>query len=175
MTLWNRIHRMVRHSWLDESDLHRLISPAVMDRLQQKISHSEQLHSGEIRVCVEASLPWRSLWRDAAIADVVRARALELFADMGVWDTANNNGVLIYVLLAEHHIEIIADRGLNALVDSGHWQTLVGQMAKAFQSGQFEHGLTQGIEAVSATLCQYFAADTSQLNPNELPDRPVLR
>ncbi len=174
-TLWNRIGRVVRHAWLDESDLRQVIPPAMLDRLQQKISTSEQSHSGEIRICVEASLPWRALWRDAPMADIVRARAVTLFSEMGVWDTANNNGVLIYVLLAEHDIEILADRGLNALVGAQHWQALVNQMGAAFRQGKFEEGLSQGIDTVAIALRQHFPADGTQSNPNELPDRPVLR
>ncbi len=174
-TVWNRMTRVFRHSWLDESDLHRVIPPAMLDRLQQKISASEQQHSGEIRICVEAALPWRMLWRDAPLGDIVRARAVALFAEMGVWDTANNNGVLIYVLLAEHSIEIVADRGLNPLVDPKNWQTLVTQMGEAFKQEEFEAGLTQGIENVTAALHQHFPIEATHVNPNELPDRPVLR
>lgn len=173
--LWDRIKRMLRHAWLDESDLQRVISPAVLDRLQQRISVSEQQHSGEIRVCVESSLPWQMLWRDTPMPDTIRARAMALFAEMGVWDTANNNGVLIYVLLAEHDIEIVADRGINALVAPEAWQTLIGQMGDAFRNGKFENGLAHGVDTVTAVLRQHFPADPVQANPNELPDRPVLR
>lgn len=174
-TLWNRIGRVVRHAWLDESDLRQVIPPATLDRLQQKISTSEQSHSGEIRICVEAGLPLRALWRDTPMADIVRARAVTLFSEMGVWNTAHNNGVLIYILLAEHDIEIVADRGLNALVGAQNWQVLVNQMGAAFRQGKFEEGLSQGIDTVAIALRQHFPADGTQSNPNELPDRPVLR
>lgn len=174
-TFWNRIARIVRHAWLDESDLNRVIPPDMLDRLQKKISISEQAHTGEIRICVEASLPWRVLWRDTALPTVIRERALALFAEMGVWDTANNNGVLIYVLLAEHDIEIIADRGLNALVGALDWQALVNKMSTAFRQGKFEDGLSEGIDTVATALRQHFPADGVRSNPNELPDRPMLR
>ena len=109
------------------------------------------------------------------MAQTVRARAVALFSEMAVWDTANNNGVLIYVLQAERAIEIIADRGINAHVPLGHWQTLVTQMGEAFQKGLFEEGLTQGVNGVTDTLTTYFPTDDLKNNPNELPDRPVLR
>lgn len=175
VTLWKRINRVIRHSWLDESDLQRAMSPVMLDRLQQKIEFSEQQHSGEIRICIEASLPWLTLRRNVPVGQSVRARALTLFSEMGVWDTANNNGVLIYVLLADHAIEIIADRGINACVTPEHWLSLVAQIGEEFLEGKFEQGLVQGIDSVSETLRTHFPTDGRQNNPNELPDRPALR
>lgn len=173
-SLWNRITRVARHCWGDESDLKRIMSSAMFDQLEHKISLSEQRHSGEIRICVEVSLPWAALWKNTPNSQIFRERALTLFAEMGVWDTANNNGVLIYVLLAERHIEIIADRGINAHVAPDHWNVLVKQMGQSMQKGTFEEGLKQGIDNVTETLCRYFPSDDPR-NPNELPDRPVLR
>lgn len=172
---WNRVNRLLRHAWVDESDLHQAIPLAVLNRLQELISASELEHSGEIRVCVEASLPWRMLWRDTPITDIIRERALSVFSELGVWDTDNNNGVLIYVLLAEKDIEIVADRGLNVHVPPEHWQVLIGQMGLAFKDGQFEKGLTQGVDAVTMSLLKHFCADQTRVNPNELPDWPLLR
>lgn len=175
VTRWSRMKRMVKHIWLDEADLKRFVSPAMLDRLQEKIMASEKQHSGEIRICVEAGLPWRALWRDTSTAEMTRARAVVLFSEMKVWDTANNNGVLIYVLLAEHSIEIVADRGLNPLVGSQDWRTLISAMGEAFRQGKFEEGLMRGIEKISVTLQQYFPVKAADTNPNELPDRPMLR
>ena len=97
-----------------------------------------------------------------------------MFGKLRVWDTEHNNGVLIYLLLAEHAIEIVADRGLNSKVDSGEWQRIVERMGRAFHEGRFEDGLTQALEEVSALLVQHFPAAPGQANANELPDEPVL-
>lgn len=169
--LWPRIRRLWRHRWGDEARLRRAIPAALVQRLGQSITASEQRHRGQIRLCVEASLPLSYLWRDAT----PRERALRLFGKLGVWDTEQNNGVLIYLLVADHAIEIVADRGLNRHVTPQQWQAMVGRMSQAFRAGRFEEGLTQALEEVSALLVQHFpsAADTPA-GPNELPDAPIV-
>ena len=97
-----------------------------------------------------------------------------LFGKLRVWDTAHNNGVLVYLLLAERRIEIVADRGLNIHVGAAQWQQISAAMAEAFRAGQFEAGLNQAIDAVDALLAQHYAIDAAQPNPNELPDKPLL-
>ena len=113
---------------------------------------SELRHSGEIRVCIEAGLPLSYLWRDAT----ARERAVMLFGKLRVWDTENDTGVLIYLLLAERRIEIVADRGIDARVADAHWQSLVAGMAEAFRQGRFEEGLNAAIDAVGALLVEHF-------------------
>ena len=146
----------------------------MLSRLAQRVAASEQRHSGEIRICVEAGLPLSYLWRDASMRQITRQRALAMFGKLRVWDTAHNNGVLIYLLLAERSIELVADRGLNDLVEADVWQTLVQRMRGAFQQGRFEDGLTQALDEVTALLVEHFALQPGQRNPNELPDAPVL-
>jgi uncharacterized membrane protein len=107
----SRIKRIFKHRWLDDGTTQRAIPPDMLQRLQQRVAASEQRHSGEIRIYVEASLPLSYLWRDASTRAITRQRALAMFSKLRVWDTANNNGVLIYLLLAEHAIEVVADRG----------------------------------------------------------------
>ncbi|MEQ1806931.1 MAG: TPM domain-containing protein, partial [Burkholderiaceae bacterium] len=100
-----------------------------------------------------------------------------MFGKLRVWDTENNNGVLIYLLLAEHCIEIVADRGLSRHVDAARWQAILDSMRSAFRAGEFEAGLNQAIDAVNALLGEFFAADASRpgaSNPNELPDAPYV-
>ncbi|MBE7420523.1 MAG: TPM domain-containing protein [Ideonella sp.] len=167
----NRVLRVLRHRVFDERDTRRAIGPAVMERLQQRVAASECRHSGEIRVCVEAGLPLSYLWRGLS----ARQRAITLFGKLRVWDTAHNNGVLIYLLLAEHAIEIVADRGLNAVVDRTHWASIVAGMREAFRSRRYEEGLNAAIDAVDALLVQHFALQPGAVNPNELPDQPILR
>ena len=142
-----------------------------MRRLQQRVQASERQHSGEIRVCVEAGLPLSYLWRGLSARD----RAVTMFGKLRVWDTEHNNGVLIYLLLAEHAIEIVADRGLNAHVSAAQWAAIVATMREAFRARRHEQGLNAAIDAVDALLRQHFALAPGQANPNELPDEPDLR
>jgi len=107
-----RLRRMWRHRWIDEAEVRRVLPPEVFERLTQRVAASERRHSGEVRICVEAGLPLSYLRRDAT----PRERAIAMFSKLRVWDTENNNGVLIYLLLAEHAIEIVADRGIDAKV-----------------------------------------------------------
>ncbi|MEP6790099.1 MAG: TPM domain-containing protein [Ramlibacter sp.] len=165
-----KIQRILRHRWLDPSDSHKAIPADMVERLKRRVAASESRHSGEIRICVEASLPTSYLWRGATS----RERAVKMFGKLRVWDTEHNNGVLVYLLLAERAIEIVADRGLNSRVAPAEWQRIVGAMSASFQQARIEDGLTQALEEVSALLVQHFALGTGERNANELPDDPVL-
>ena len=167
----NRLLRILKHRVRDDTDTRRAIGPDVVRRLQQRVHSSERQHSGEIRVCVEAGLPLSYLWRGLSARD----RAVTMFGKLRMWDTAHNNGVLIYLLLAEHAIEIVADRGLNAHVSPAQWTAIVGTMREAFRAGRHEQGLNAAIDAVDALLRQHFAMAPGQDNPNELPDAPDMR
>jgi len=162
------LRRWLRHLWWDADDARRVLDEAALDRLQQRVGASEALHTGELRVCIEASLPWSYLWRRAAPRD----RAITMFGKLRVWDTEHNNGVLIYLLLAEHAIEIVADRAAARCVPPSQWAQLTAGMATAFRAGQFEQGLGQAIDAVEALLIQHFPASEGSEPRNELPDRP---
>jgi len=170
--MWERIKRLVRHRWMDESN--RLIAPSVVQRLKQKVAASEVLHTGEIRICVEAGLPNSYLLRPGAMRTITRQRALSQFGKLHVWDTEHNNGVLIYLLLAERTIELVADRGLNPHVTAQKWSDMVQRLGQALREGRFEDGLGQAIDAVSAVLEQHFPLAPGQVRPNELPDQPTL-
>jgi uncharacterized membrane protein len=164
-----RLQRILRHRWRDDST-HRAIPPALVQRLTESVAASERLHTGEIRIYVEASLPMSYLWRHAS----ARERAVAMFGKLRVWDTEDNNGVLIYLLLADHAIEIVADRGLSAHVTPQRWREIVQGMEAAFRAGRYEDGLNQALAAVTQLLVQYFPAVPGAANPNELPDEPVL-
>lgn len=172
--MWKRLKRVLKHQWVDAADLKRSLPTDLLTRLQAKIAASEQHHSGEIQIYAEAGLPLADLWSRDSTHQITRQRALAIFSKTQVWDTANNNGVLIYLLLAEHAIEIVADRGLSQVVDPGVWQHMVAHMSKAFQQGRFEEGLTQAINEVSALLIAHFPLKEGESNLNELKDRPVL-
>ena len=169
MSHW--IARLLKHRRLDETDAKRLLGDGALQRVQARVAASEAHHSGEIRVCIEAGLPLSYLRRDAP----VRERAVMMFGKLRVWDTEHNNGVLIYLLLAEHAIEIVADRGLARHVDAAEWQRITATMSAAFRAGEFEAGLNQAIDAVDALLARHFALARGETNPNELSDAPYLR
>ena len=176
MPMWNRLNAWLRHLWLDAADTRRAIDDAMLERLRAHVAASETRHTGEIRIHVEAALPrpyvWRHLRDATPMATLVRERATDLFGELRVWDTQHNNGVLIYLLLAEHEIELVADRGLNDIVDGQQWQAMVQRMGVAFARGQFEDGLTQAVQEVSLPLTTHFPAE-AHAKPNELPDSPT--
>jgi len=167
----NRLVRLVRHRWFDERDAARAIDDAALRRLEQQVASSERRHSGEIRISIEAGLPLSYLWRRAG----ARERAVALFGKLRVWDTEHNNGVLIYLLLAEHAIEIVADRGLARRVPQSHWDQVLAGMREAFRAGRFEPGLLAAVQAVDAMLAEHFPLGEGAVNPNELPDSPDVR
>ncbi|MDH4050398.1 MAG: TPM domain-containing protein [Rubrivivax sp.] len=167
----NRLTRLLRHRLYDDTDTRRALSEAALARLEERVRRSERAHSGEIRISVEAGLPLSYLWRGLSARD----RAVTLFGKLRVWDTEANNGVLIYLLLAERAIEIVADRGLARHVPPDHWSKMLGGMREAFRAGRFEDGLMAAVAEVERLLLQHFALADGRANPNELSDRVDLR
>jgi len=152
----------------------RAVHDDMAERLRRRIAASEARHSGELVLCVEGALPNSYLARAGAsepLDAVVRQRALAWFGKLRVWDTEGNNGVLIYLLLAERRIEIVADRAVCHSVPPDHWQAVVQRLAEALRQGDTEAGLTQALEEVSAPLMAQFALPEGAANPNELSDR----
>ena len=171
--MWTKLpplKRLWQHWRSDSTGTHAVLDEAALARIQDFVAQSEKRHTGEIRVCVEAALPWSYLRRNAP----ARERALMLFGKLRVWDTQANNGVLIYLLLAEHRIEIVADRGLNHHVNELQWQTITKPMVGAFQARRFEKGLTQAVKGVGAILELHFPMQSGAQDRNELPDAPVV-
>ncbi|VTU19785.1 hypothetical protein H4CHR_00454 [Variovorax sp. PBS-H4] len=162
--------RLWRHRWTDAADVRRALPRDALERLTARVAASERRHRGEVRICIEAGLPWSYIRRGAP----ARERAITLFGKLRVWDTAENNGVLIYLLLAEHAIEIVADRGIDAHVSAEEWTAMAKRMASAFREGRFEDGLTQALEEVSALLVAHFPLAEGERDRNELPDEPVV-
>ncbi len=163
--------RLLKHRLLDEGDAARALGPDAARRIEARVAASEKRHSGEIRVMVEAGLPLSYLRRGAT----PRERAVTMFGKLGVWDTELNNGVLVYLLLAERAIEIVADRGLNRHVDAAEWQRIADSMRESFRAGPLEPGLNQAIDAVDALLVRHFPRAPGAIDINELPDAPVVR
>ncbi len=167
------IRRYLRHWFAD--DRRRTLDDAALERLGALIRGSEQGHTGEIRICVEARLPNSYLGRPHAMPLIARQRAVAQFGKLRVWDTQDNNGVLIYLLLAERAIEIVADRGISRHVSADEWKQLTQTLSGYLQRGQFEAGLADCVRQVTALLERHFPAQPGQHNSNELPDAPVAR
>ena len=168
-----QIKRIFKHLLFPHRRLLRHFPDAVMDRIEAAVAASERTHHAEIRFAVEGALDLLPLWRGVS----ARQRALALFANLGVWDTEANNGVLIYLLLADRDVEIIADRGFNGRVDAAQWASICQEMEANFASGAFEAGLLSGIERIDRLMSQHFPvrdpAHNKAENANELPNRPV--
>jgi uncharacterized membrane protein len=166
-----KLARIWKHRWMDERDVRRAVPPELLTKLERFTAASEARHSGEIRICIEAGLPMSYLWRDAT----PRERAIAMFGKLRVWDTQHNNGILIYLLLAENAIELVADRAVSMPANSTFWQETVDKLSQHLKRGDFERGLTQALEEISALLVQHFPLQASQPHPNELSNRPDVR
>ncbi len=155
---------LVEHRWR----VRRIFPPQVLAMIEQAIKSGEATHSGQVRFVVEGALDGKPLFRDQP----ARERALDVFSQLRIWDTAHNNGVLIYLLLADRDVEIVADRGIDAKVGTAGWQKICAGMEEDFKAGNFSGGVIRGIQAVSQQLAAHFPKRGK--GPNELPDAPVV-
>lgn len=164
-----KLKRIARHLFAGPWRVRKMLPPAAMRRIEQAVADSERLHAGEIRVVVEAAMhPY-----DILSGKTPRQRAVELFSELRVWDTERNNGVLIYLLLADHDIEIVADRGIHHVVGEQGWADICHAMEEAFRRGEFEAGILQGISRIDQILQQHFPAQ-GVINDNELSNKPLV-
>jgi uncharacterized membrane protein len=163
------IRRMLRHLFYSPLSLKRCFPGPVLGAIEAAVSASEALHRGEIRFAIEGGLPYSRLFH----GQPARERAIEIFSKLRVWDTQENNGVLIYLLLADRDVEIVADRGIHALVGPTGWEKICRLMEEHYRAGRFEEGSLAGIRAIGELLARHFPAG-GEGNPNELPDRPVV-
>lgn len=172
----NSLSRFFRHLWLNVGDAQRILGDEALSRLEKRIATSETRHSGEICLQVESTLPIRYLWRHlrqrVPVETVVHERALAQFGRLRVWDTEDNNGVLIYLQLVEHQIEIVADRGLARQLATDDWQRVIGEMRDDFRQGRYETGLNRAIDAVDDALTRHFPSTTTRTN--QLDNRPRI-
>jgi uncharacterized membrane protein len=160
--------RWLRHAFATRSGMRRAFPQETLDAIEAAIDESERTHTGEIRFAIEAALEPAQ----ARSGRSPRDRALEVFATLGVWDTEANNGVLVYVLLADRDVEIVADRGIHAHVGPEGWERICQAMEAAFRRGDFEGGVIGGIRAVSEHLQRHYPG--SGRARNELPDQPAV-
>jgi uncharacterized membrane protein len=163
-----KIKRIGRHLLEYRWRVRRIFPPSVLASIEQAIKAGEATHAGQVRFVVEGALDGATLFRDQP----ARERALDLFSHLRIWDTAHNTGVLIYLLLTDRDVEIVADRGIDAKVGAKGWETICRDMESDFRAGHFERGVIKGIEAVSRQLARYFPPDGHPRN--ELPDKPVV-
>ncbi len=162
------IQRIVRHLLVTDGQVRKAFPLSALNKIEQAIKASESAHVGEIRFAVEGALDGAPLYRGQS----ARERAIDLFSQLRVWDTQHNCGVLIYLLLADRDVEIVADRGIDAVVGSQAWSEVCHQMEAAFRQSDFEGGVMSGVQAVTRHLATHFPAEGQ--NANELPDAPVV-
>lgn len=162
------LKRILRHLISDHRLVRRRFPKRSLAAIEEAVRKSEGTHRGEIRFAVEAALDWGPLFRGRT----ARQRAVEVFSQLRVWDTEENSGILIYLLLADRHVEIVADRGVNARVGAVEWERICREMEAAFRGGRFEGGVVSGIAAITAHLARQFPARKG--DQDELPNAPVV-
>lgn len=159
--------RIIKHLLVDRWTVRRAFPAHAMKAIEAAIRQAETTHQGQIRFAVEASLDMMPLLKD----QTARERSIEVFSTLRVWDTAQNNGVLIYLLFADHDVEIVADRGIHGHVGQHEWEVICQKMELAFKHKNFEEGVITGIRAVSEHLVKHYPGKSA--NANELPNTPV--
>ena len=162
------IKRWFRHAFMPPWRWRVLFTKAVLVEIEKAVKHSEQMHSGELRFAVENALALDKVWRGMS----ARQRAIEVFSDLRVWDTEENSGVLIYLLLADREVHIVADRGITKRVAQAEWDAISEVMQQEFKRGDFLRGSLQGIERITLLLAAHFPPGVD--NRNELPNKPVI-
>ena len=162
------IKRIVKHLLTTQWQVNKSFPATTLDAIEKEINLSEALHAGEIRFVVEAALEGAPLFSDQS----AQARAIDIFSQLRIWDTEYNNGLLIYVLLADQAVEIVADRGINAKVGADEWQKICLKMESDFAQGSFKHGACTGINSTTEQLLTHFPKTPE--DKNELPNKPVV-
>jgi uncharacterized membrane protein len=167
-----QIGRLIKHVTTTHWRTRMLFPSATLDAIEQAIAQAEQSHAGELRFAIETAMNPIHVLNDVS----AHVRALEVFGHLRVWDTEANNGVLIYVQLADRHVEIVADRGFAGRVSEAEWQAVCRLMEEHFRAGRFQIGSVAGVEAIGSLLVRHFpqAQGQSAHSHNQLPDRPTL-
>ena len=163
------LHRFFRHLATDHGSVRRAFPKAALAQIETAIAQGETRHRGQVRFAVEPALPLSRALRRVT----PRERALEVFGLLRIWDTDENCGVLVYLLLADRDVEIVADRGIHRIVGSDAWETVCRKMEAAFRDGRFVEGVVAGITEINALLAQHYPRD-GRSGDDELPNRPVV-
>ena len=166
------VGRLIRHAVATHWRTRMLFPVTTLDAIEKAIARAERTHAGEIRFAIETALAPLHILNDTA----PRARALEVFAHLRVWDTEHNNGVLIYVQVADRDVEIVADRGFEGRVSPAEWAAVCRLMEEHFRAGRFEAGSIAGVDAIGSLLTRHFPPNLKAVSQshNQLPDRPTL-
>ncbi|HJR53907.1 MAG TPA: TPM domain-containing protein [Gemmatimonadota bacterium] len=162
------LKRTLRHLFTTAWSVGKVFPPDTLASIEAAIRESESGHDGQIRFAVQHSLDTREVLRGIT----ARRRAIEVFGELGVWDTEHNNGVLIYFLLADRDFEIIGDRGIDARVGPDGWEEICRGMEERIREGDFERAVIWGIDAVGDRLRASFPRTDGPAG--DLPDRPVI-
>ena len=167
-----QLARLCRHLMATHWGTRRRFPKASLDSIERAIAQAEHSHQGQIRFAIETALAPLQILRGVSAHN----QALDVFSHLRVWDTERNNGVLIYVQLADRHVEIIADRGFKDRVSEAQWHAVCRLMEQDFRAGRFQNGALAGVEAVGALLAAHYPSPMSESSSasNELPDRPTL-
>lgn len=164
----SRLRRLWRHLVTDRRHVHGAFPPEELVRVENAIAEGERTHSGQVCFAIEAALPATRAWQGVS----PRERALEVFGLLRVWDTERNDGVLVYVLLADRDVEIVADRGIHAHVGPAAWEAICARMEALLREGRYAEGIAQGVGEISALLAVHSPRGAG--DRNELSDRPVI-
>jgi uncharacterized membrane protein len=150
----------------------RKFDAAARQAIEQAVTNAEMGHAGEIRVVIEAHLPLNTALHQSTVG-----RARDLFASLGVWDTAHNSGVLLYINLCEHRVEIVADRGISAQIEPMRWQTICQQvtaiLSDSLNDNPHQQGVVLGVELIGATLSEFYTILNNDQG-NELSNTPIF-
>ncbi len=160
--------RIFRHLLSTHWQVKRAFPQTTLTAIEQEIKASEAAHAGEIRFAVEGALLGSPLYLDQS----ARERAIDVFSQLRIWDTDDRNGVLIYLLLSDHSVEIVADRGVHAKTGALEWERICRGMEAMFRDGRYEQGVIDGIRAVNHLLKKHFPSNGA--NRNELPDKVMV-
>jgi uncharacterized membrane protein len=160
---------MLRHLFTSRWRTHALFDAPTLKQIEDTIAAAETQHEGEIRFAVETALPLGALWHNLS----PRARALQVFAQLHIWDTEHNIGVLIYVLRADRAVEIIADRGISAQVSEAEWQAVCREVEAHYREGRYVDGSLAAVAGVARLIANHFPSSLPEAKP-ELPNQPVL-
>jgi uncharacterized membrane protein len=162
------LSRFLKHAFSTRFLVKKYFSKEAMEKITDAIAASEKNHDAEIVFAIEPGISPIAALRGYS----ARSRAIDVFSELRVWDTEANNGVMIYLLLADHDIEIIADRGVNRIAGDTYWEEICQNMEKSFREGKFVEGVLEGIQTITKLLEKHYPK--SEGNPNELPNKPVI-
>jgi hypothetical protein len=163
------LFRWLYHMWIGPMHVRAVFTREAFLRIEQTIAQGEREHHAELRFAAESSLGTSELWREVN----ARQRAVDVFSTLRIWDTHDNNGVLVYLLWADHAIEIVADRGATARVDPAVWESACAQFTNACRDGRHVEGVISAIDTINQALARAFPSEGID-SPDELPNEPLI-